>query len=287
MDPETGTADAISAYDSADSPAARPASRNETITAGPASGTASCITKNTPVPTVAPTPNIMSVNVPSDRSRPSLDVPVRDVIGFLRQICDLRDACGTVMGGLSGRAHVLGASPWVTATVGAGRVRGQTVDTAWLPPGFAHSNAPVCRYCPAHDHITRHRGGHPISTVDPTYGLVGGLIGYLLYAFALVGVFRKADEPVWQAFIPIWNSIVLIKISGQPIWWIILLLIPIVNLVVAILILHGLSTSFGHGAGFTVGLFFLSLIFLFILGYDSTTYQGATGGEPIRGYATA
>jgi len=127
----------------------------------------------------------------------------------------------------------------------------------------------------------------PISTVDPTYGLVGGLIGYLLYAFALVGVFRKADEPVWQAFIPIWNSIILIKISGRPIWWIILLLIPIVNLVVAILILHGLSTSFGHGAGFTVGLFFLSLIFLFILGYDSTTYRGATGGEPIRGYATA
>ncbi len=69
------------------------------ITAGPASGTASCMTKNTPVPTVEPTPNIMSVNVPSDRSSPSLDVTAAGVIGFLRQSCALREACGTDMGG--------------------------------------------------------------------------------------------------------------------------------------------------------------------------------------------
>lgn len=116
---------------------------------------------------------------------------------------------------------------------------------------------------------------------------VGGIIGYLITVFALVGVFKKADEPIWQAFIPIWNTIVLIKISGRPIWWIILLIIPIVNIVAWIVILHGLSTSFGHGAGFTVGLFFLSIIFLYILGYDSKPYRGATGGQPIGGYATA
>jgi hypothetical protein len=116
---------------------------------------------------------------------------------------------------------------------------------------------------------------------------IGGLIGYLLFAFALFGIFKKADEPVWQAFVPIWNWIVLIKIAGKPIWWIILFLIPIVNIVILILIYHGLSTSFGHGAGFTVGLVFLSIIFLYVLGYDSKPYQGVTGGEPVRGYATA
>ena len=115
---------------------------------------------------------------------------------------------------------------------------------------------------------------------------VGGFIGYLIGAFALMGVFRKAGEPVWQAFVPIWNTVVMIKVAGKPIWWIVLLLIPIVNLVVLVLVYHGLSTSFGHGAGFTVGLFFLSIIFLFILGYDSNRYQGAAGREPV-GYATA
>ena len=139
----------------------------------------------------------------------------------------------------------------------------------------------------AHDHNSRHRGGqHDRSRAGPGV-YVGWLIGYLLVAFALVGVFKKADEPVWQAFVPIWNTIVLIKVSGKPIWWIILLLIPIVNIVILVLVLHGLSTSFGHGAGFTVGLIFLSIIFLYILGYDSNPYQGATGGEPVGGYATA
>ena len=117
--------------------------------------------------------------------------------------------------------------------------------------------------------------------------IIGGLIGYLIVAFALVGIFRKADEPIWQAFVPIWNTIDLIKISGKPIWWIVLLLIPVVNIVFGIILLHALSTSFGHGVGFTLGLIFLSIIFYYILGYDSKPYQGATGGEPIGGYATA
>ena len=125
------------------------------------------------------------------------------------------------------------------------------------------------------------------ATVSPGAYLGSSLVSYLIYAFALFGIFKKADEPVWQAFVPIWNLIVLIKVSGKPIWWIILLLIPIVNIVIWIFILHGLSTSFGHGAGFTVGLFFLNIIFLYILGYDSKPYRGATGGEPLRGYATA
>jgi hypothetical protein len=60
-----------------------------------------------------------------------------------------------------------------------------------------------------------------------------------------------------------------------------------VNIVILVLVYHGLSTSFGHGAGFTAGLFFLSIIFLFILGYDSKPYRGATAGEPVAGYATA
>ncbi|MBO3086056.1 DUF5684 domain-containing protein [Cellulomonas fengjieae] len=124
------------------------------------------------------------------------------------------------------------------------------------------------------------------TAVDPGPGpFIAGVIGYLITAFALMGVFRKAGEPVWQAFVPIWSSIVLIKVAGKPMWWIVLFLIPIVQIVVMVLVMHGLSTSFGHGAGFTVGLVLLSVVFLFILGYDSNRYQGAAGREPV-GYAT-
>lgn len=146
----------------------------------------------------------------------------------------------------------------------------------------------VYRYCPRMITTLATEVANTTAAAGAGAGsIVGGLIGYLLVAFALVGVFKKADEPVWQAFVPIWNTIVLIKVSGKPIWWIILLLIPIVNIVILVLIYHGLSTSFGHGAGFTAGLFFLSIIFLYILGYDSNPYQGAKDGLPAAGYATA
>jgi hypothetical protein len=124
------------------------------------------------------------------------------------------------------------------------------------------------------------------TSVNPAPGIIGGLIGYLIGAFALYGVFKKAGEPAWQAFIPIWNTIVVLKIAGKPVWWIVLFLIPIVNIVFLVLTYHALSTSFGHGAGFTVGLVFLSVIFLYILGYDSKPYLGAKADAPL-GYATA
>jgi len=106
---------------------------------------------------------------------------------------------------------------------------------------------------------------------------VGGLLGYLIAAFAYYGIFTKAGEAGWQGFIPIWNAIVLLKIAGKPAWWILLFLIPIVNVVFIVLALHALSLSFGHGGGFTVGLVFLSIIFLYILGYSANTYRGPVG----------
>ena len=122
--------------------------------------------------------------------------------------------------------------------------------------------------------------------VSPVPIVLSSLVGYLIGAFALFGIFKKAGEPTWQAFVPIWNTIVLLKVAGKPLWWIVLLIIPIVNIVVLVLLYQGLSTAFGHGTGFTVGLFFLPIIFLYVLGYDSNAYRGANVAAPV-GYATA
>lgn len=87
-------------------------------------------------------------------------------------------------------------------------------------------------------------------------------------------MFEKAKKPGWAAIIPIYNIIVLLQIVGRPLWWFILLLIPIVNIVIGIIVLHGLSKSFGKGVGFTIGLIFLSFIFIPILGFGDATYKG-------------
>ncbi len=88
-------------------------------------------------------------------------------------------------------------------------------------------------------------------------------------------IFTKAGEAGWKSIIPIWSTIVLLRIVGRPWWWIILFIIPIVNIVIAIIVWRGLARSFGRGIGFTVGLFFLPFIWGPILGFGGDTYRGA------------
>jgi len=85
--------------------------------------------------------------------------------------------------------------------------------------------------------------------------------------------FVKAGKPGWAAIVPIYNAIVLLEIAGKPLWWIILLLIPVVNLVVAILVMIEVAKRFGKGAGFGVGLALLGFIFFPILGFGDAQYQ--------------
>ncbi len=99
----------------------------------------------------------------------------------------------------------------------------------------------------------------------------------ILVIVALWKVFEKAGKPGWAAIIPIYNIIVLLEIVGKPLWWIILFLIPLVNIIFGIWATNLLSKSFGKNEGFTVGLIFLPFIFYPILGFGSAKYEGPAG----------
>ena len=90
-------------------------------------------------------------------------------------------------------------------------------------------------------------------------------------------IFTKANKPGWASLIPIYNGLVLLQIIGKPWWWLLLFLIPIVNLVFAIWMTNLLSKSFGKDEGFTIGLILLPIIFLPILGLGSAKYSGPAG----------
>ena len=68
--------------------------------------------------------------------------------------------------------------------------------------------------------------------------IVGLLVAILVIA-GLWRVFTKAGKPGWAALIPIYNLIVLLQIAGKPAWWLLLFLIPGVNVIMLILILIG------------------------------------------------
>jgi hypothetical protein len=94
-------------------------------------------------------------------------------------------------------------------------------------------------------------------------------------------VFTKAGQPGWASLIPIYNGIVMLQIAGKPVWWILLYFIPLVNIVVACIVMHNISKNFGHGTGFTLGLIFLGGIFIPILAWGDSEYQQPTAGTPV------
>ncbi len=103
------------------------------------------------------------------------------------------------------------------------------------------------------------------------------LFGIMAVVVEIVGawfMFEKAGEPGWAAIIPIYNYLIGIKIAGKPWWYILLMLIPLVNIIIYIIILDGLSKSFGKSSGFTLGLFFFRFIFIPILGFGNSVYSG-------------
>jgi len=103
------------------------------------------------------------------------------------------------------------------------------------------------------------------------------LIVALLTVIALWRIFTKAGEAGWKSIIPIWNVLVWLKIIGRPWWWLLLLMIPFVDIIILFIMYHDTSLSFGHGVGFTLGLIFLSTIFLLVLGLGGSKYVGPRG----------
>lgn len=67
-------------------------------------------------------------------------------------------------------------------------------------------------------------------------GLIFCLVIYLFFAFCLAKIGQKLGKSFGSAFImaiiPIANIILLLQLAQKPIWWIILLLIPLVNIVI-------------------------------------------------------
>jgi hypothetical protein len=87
-------------------------------------------------------------------------------------------------------------------------------------------------------------------------------------------LFVKAGEPGWAAIVPIYNLIVLIKIAGKPIWWIVMAIIPCLNIIFLILVALEIAKAFGKDVGYAIGLFLLPMVFYPLLGFSNAQYQG-------------
>lgn len=120
-------------------------------------------------------------------------------------------------------------------------------------------------------------------------GLSGGALAAIYVVAALVIIFHvigywktltKAGETGPMALLLIISCLIpfafipALKIIGRPLWWVVLLYIPIVNFVVLAIVSIDLAKRYGKGTGFGIGLWLLPPIFYMILGFGPSTYRG-------------
>ena len=103
------------------------------------------------------------------------------------------------------------------------------------------------------------------------------LVIWVLVIISFWKIFEKTGKKGWESIIQIYNILMLLEIIGKPWWWILLLLIPGVNIIFGIWMFNLLSISFGKTEGFTVGLVLLPFVFLPILAFGDDQYRGPAG----------
>ena len=90
----------------------------------------------------------------------------------------------------------------------------------------------------------------------------------LLHGLATFKLYFKAGRQAWEAFVPVYNAVILMKIINRPWWWTILLFLPIVNLILFPVIWVEIARSFGRHSRLDTLLAILTLGFYsFYLSY--------------------
>ncbi len=114
------------------------------------------------------------------------------------------------------------------------------------------------------------------------------LVIYIIQIIAMWKLFNKAGQAGWKSLIPIYNFVILFKISGLSPWLILLFLlsfIPIIGSIIVIALMailsYKLAKSFGKDGGWAVGLYFLAPIFYMILAFGSSEYVGPGGEQQV------
>ena len=93
---------------------------------------------------------------------------------------------------------------------------------------------------------------------------------FALYVFICYCLKTVADKTgtrdSWLAWIPIINWVLVLRIARRPLWWILLMLIPILNIVIGVILAMTICERRGKPAWLGL-LMLLPLINLIVLGY--------------------
>ncbi len=101
---------------------------------------------------------------------------------------------------------------------------------------------------------------------------------WLLFILFIQGVhffgtwkfYQRAGFKAWQAAIPIYNALILMKIINRPIWWVVMFFMPIINLIIFPVVWVETARSFGRRSTRDTFLVIFTLgLYLYRFNYDN------------------
>ena len=107
-----------------------------------------------------------------------------------------------------------------------------------------------------------------------TQTILGGIAG-LIVLISTWRLFSKAGKHGWAAIIPIYSTIVMLRVIRRPLWWIVMLIIPVVNIVFLFMMHYDLAKAFGKGAGYMWLLTLLPFLGYPMLAFEDNQYNSA------------
>ena len=106
-------------------------------------------------------------------------------------------------------------------------------------------------------------------------GIVGAFLGayflfvlviYLFAGYCMMQIANKTNtENGWWGFVPILNIILMLQIAQKPIWWILLMFIPLVNIIIMVIVFMAIAERRNKPAWWGI-LMLVPIVNLIILG---------------------
>ncbi len=100
--------------------------------------------------------------------------------------------------------------------------------------------------------------------------IIVGLYAYLAITMSKMAHKTGQSESAWWAWVPVLNTFLLFKMAGKPMWWFLLCMIPVVNIVVFAMLWMEVAKGCGQPPvwGVMVLIPFINLIALGIMAFS-------------------
>lgn len=124
------------------------------------------------------------------------------------------------------------------------------------------------------------------SSTTSSDNIAGALIGlliqfiiyaiiYVIYSLLLARIFKKAGLPQWIAWVPFYNSWKFLELGGQPGFWAVLIIVPILNIVSIVymyIAMYYIGKNFGKSGAFVLWGIFIPMVWYIWLAVDSSKW---------------